>query len=111
MQGCDIDGSGQPSTSGQGSSEEAWETRTASRDDPGFIVFDGGNYSWGPTSLLHPPPLQVRHARSVDPSPQACCLEASARRLPRAANSQLMPGTGTTLEPHQHFPPSTGVDA
>lgn len=60
LQGCDLEGAEEVSTSSSlGSSENTWETATASRDDEGFIVFDGGNYSWSPINLLHNPPLQV----------------------------------------------------
>ena len=36
-----------------------WETLEASRDDTGFIGFDGGNYCWSPVSLLAPPADQA----------------------------------------------------
>ena len=42
-----------------------WDTLEASRDDPGFVTFDGGNYSWSPVSLLDPSAEQVTHQGGV----------------------------------------------
>jgi hypothetical protein len=37
---------------GQSSESQQWETETISSEEDGLVIFDGGTYSRGPSSLL-----------------------------------------------------------